>query len=622
MNRKWLYWLIALSLAITGLAFLGAKPPAEKVTKETTPPPDNGRPQLNPLPKAESVWECEVVVIGGTLGGVAAASGAMKTGATTCLIELSPWLGGQISSQGVPALDESLAMRAKQNFSLSWQSFKSLIARQQIKLINPGGKLQKVKVKDINSCWVAKLCFPPLAGAMASEKLLQDAKKFAPASRWSTSVAFKGARFDKTGQIITAVYGVQRQPHKPDYAPSGRLSQELGSWYSWSSDDVFEKTPIKLQAPQGKRMMVIDATDTGELVGWANIPHRLGSESKVTTGEKNGSDRDNPQCTQAFTYPFLLTIQDDKGASIERLKSLESAYSKKEHRRDFHMEAFPVFEGRSFFQYRRLVSWTRNDPFTGAPSRGDITVVNWNRGNDWNWMNPPLIFTAEEIDRTGQRQNWLGGISKVSLGHGEERALLFAHWTLEKLSTARYPLSYLWGGDAPMGTESGLSILPYIREGRRILGRAAYGQKEFLLREADIRNDMSGGRDLRRSAIALTHYDIDIHGCRYRNWEPSGEASGAPAREFVVRPTIIPLESLIPQGVDNLLIGGKAIAVTHIVNAVTRVHYAEWSVGGAAGVTAAVMVANPRLTPEEIVKTEAINTLQKLLVKEGLRLTW
>ncbi len=48
----------------------------------------NGRPQLSPLPKAQEVWECEVVVVGGTLGGVGAAAHAMQAGAQTCLIEL------------------------------------------------------------------------------------------------------------------------------------------------------------------------------------------------------------------------------------------------------------------------------------------------------------------------------------------------------------------------------------------------------------------------------------------------------------------------------------------------------------------------------------------------------
>ncbi|WP_228041005.1 FAD-dependent oxidoreductase [Nodosilinea sp. LEGE 07088] len=52
--------------------------------------------------------------------------------------------------------------------------------------------------------------------------------------------------------------------------------------------------------------------------------------------------------------------------------------------------------------------------------------------------------------------------------------------------------------------------------------------------------------------MGLTHYAIDIHGCRYRNWHPSGEAINAPAQEPHVKPLQLPLESLIPQGVDNL----------------------------------------------------------------------
>ncbi|MEM6521412.1 MAG: FAD-dependent oxidoreductase, partial [Cyanobacteria bacterium P01_C01_bin.70] len=94
----------------------------------------NGRPQISPLPQAKEVWECEVVVVGGTLGGVAAAAHAMQTGAQTCLIELTPWLGGQISSQGVSAIDESRSMRSLQNFSQSWRDFKRMIRSQPVTL--------------------------------------------------------------------------------------------------------------------------------------------------------------------------------------------------------------------------------------------------------------------------------------------------------------------------------------------------------------------------------------------------------------------------------------------------------------------------------------------------------
>ncbi|XGB42502.1 MAG: FAD-dependent oxidoreductase [Nodosilinea sp. LVE1205-7] len=168
-------------------------------------------------------------------------------------------------------------------------------------------------------------------------------------------------------------------------------------------------------------------------------------------------------------------------------------------------------------------------------------------------------------------------------------------------------------------------MVPYIREGRRILGHPAYGQDSFMAVEADLREDMTGGRDFSPTAIALAHYDIDIHGCRYRDDRPSYEAAGASIKEFVVRPLQIPLEAIIPQGVNNVLIGGKSIAVSHIVNGVTRVHYGEWSIGGAAGATAGWLLHHskaPHLTPAQIVATGQMPSLQAFLMKQGLRFMW
>jgi len=583
----------------------------------------HGWPQVAPLPAAQEIWECSVVVVGGSLGGVAAASHAMQSGARTCLIELSPWLGGQISSQGVSAVDESLTMRSLENYSQSWSRFKQLIKQQPVELPAWSKVSSPRQVKDINSCWVGKLCFPANVGATAAEKLLQSSSLRAPGSRWGTATAFKGAQFNNTGDQITAIYAVRRIPRDSNYMPKGRLSQELTSWYSWYGDQVFEKVPLRLVAPPNERMIVIDATDTGELVGWAGIPHRLGSESQKTTGELHAAPKDNPECTQAFTFPFVLALRDDRGLSRKQLAATQSGISKAEHRRDYSLEGFPVFAGRSFFNYRRLVSLKRNDPFVGSPSLGDMTLVNWNRGNDWGWMNPPLILTEELLTASGQRQNWMGGLSLDALKEAENHALLFSAWLMESQSRPSFPLAHLSGSESPMGTASGLSMVPYIREGRRILGRSAYGQTQFMMREADIRTDVSGERNFKAVAIALTHYDIDIHGCRYRNWEPSNEATSAPAREFNVRPTFIPLQSLIPQKIDNLLIGGKSIAVTHIVNAVTRIHYSEWSVGAAAGVTASwLLTQQPNLTPAQIVEKQLMPELQQTLKKQGLRLAW
>ena len=619
---KYLGWL-------TLLLACGACAPQQEIADVpvvSSPSPPilaNGRPNLMPLPTAQDTWECEVVVLGGSLGGVAAAYHAMEAGAITCLIELTPWLGGQISSQGVSAIDESLAMRAEQNFSPSWQAFKQQISQQTITLPTWTGK-DSVTVEEVNACWVGHLCFVPQAGATAAQQHLEKAARQSPKSRWQTQTAFKGASFDHSGKEIVAIHAVQRVPRSQSYVPVGRFSQELASWYAWSADDTFEKVPLRLEPPAGKRMVVIDATDTGELVGWANLPHRLGSDASTTTGEINGSEKDNPDCTQAFTYPFVVALHNDEGKSLATLeKALQQQpplYPIHEHEKIFSMEGFPFFVGRSFFNYRRIVSTTRNDPFQAAPVLGDMTMVNWNRGNDWTWMNPPLIFTAEQIQASDQQQNWLGGISTTALRQGEDHALLFARWLLQTQSQPNFPLSYLSGQEAHMGTQSGLSMVPYIREGRRILGRMAYGDDAFFMREADLRIDQAGGRDFSPTTIAVSHYDIDIHGCRYRNGEPSWEAGSAPAKEFVVRPVQIPLESLIPQGVNNLLIGGKSIAVSHIVNALTRVHMSEWGVGAAAGVSASWLVTQPDVSASDIVTHMPV--LKEEMVQQGLRLTW
>ena len=575
------------------------------------------RPELSPLPTLKETWNCDVIVIGGSLGGVAAASHAMQSGATTCLIELTPWLGGQISSQGVSALDESQEMRGEESFSKSWSNFKQMIAQQPVQLpdwTNVSGK----QVQDINSCWVGMLCFPPQAGAVAAEQLLKASAARVPASRWATSTAFKGAEFDPSGRNITAVYAVRRAPRSPDYFPNGRLSAELPTWYSWDSTDEFDKVPIRLQAPPGKRLMVIDATDTNELIGWARVPYRLGSDSLATTGEQNASDWDNSDCTQAFTYPFALAIRDDGGASLKQLSKLESVYPKEEHRSDFDLQGFPVFTGRSFFNYRRIVSVSPDDPYQSTPAMGDITAVNWNRGNDWKFMDPPLILNHEQIDQSGQRQNWMGGLSIEALQHGEFHALLFAHWLLEK-HTKELPMTYLYGAESPMKTASGLSMYPYIREGRRIVGRRAYHQREFAVGERDLRRDMQSSRDFSPSAIAKIHYSIDIHGCRYREKDEDGEASSASVAEAHVRPTFIPLEALIPRDVDNLLIGGKGIAVTHIANGMTRIHQSEWSIGAVAGATAGWLVSQPQaLQPADIVSKRLMPQLKQHLTSQGL----
>ena len=49
---------------------------------------------------------CDILIVGGSAGGTAAALAAAEAGARVCLIEETRWLGGQLTTQGVCTPDE------------------------------------------------------------------------------------------------------------------------------------------------------------------------------------------------------------------------------------------------------------------------------------------------------------------------------------------------------------------------------------------------------------------------------------------------------------------------------------------------------------------------------------
>src|SRR6185436_5155950 len=61
---------------------------------------------LRPSGKPPGI-KCDLLIAGGSMGGVAAAIIAARAGLSVCITEETSWLGGQMTSQGVSALDEN-----------------------------------------------------------------------------------------------------------------------------------------------------------------------------------------------------------------------------------------------------------------------------------------------------------------------------------------------------------------------------------------------------------------------------------------------------------------------------------------------------------------------------------
>jgi hypothetical protein len=146
-----------------------------------------------------------------------------------------------------------------------------------------------------------------------------------------------------------------------------------------------------------------------------------------------------------------------------------------------------------------------------------------------------------------------------------------------------------------------------------------------------IRGEVSPDKVLRRTrstifpdAIGIGDYAIDFHPCMVAsppespgNQERPGERRGA-AQAY---PFQIALRAMIPQKIDNLLVGGKSIATSHIAAAAYRVHSFEWSSGAAAG-TIATFALKMHIPPYKLVDKlphaePRLAKLQKLLEQNG-----
>jgi glycine/D-amino acid oxidase-like deaminating enzyme len=123
-------------------------------------------PRVAQLPRTpDQVVECELLIVGSGLAGTAAAYESLLMGHTVCMTELTDWVGGQISSQGTTALDESKEQRRQLFYSRGYKELRERVERKYGEL-NPG------------QCWVSVTCFMPAdANAILMEMLAEAQRK-------------------------------------------------------------------------------------------------------------------------------------------------------------------------------------------------------------------------------------------------------------------------------------------------------------------------------------------------------------------------------------------------------------------------------------------------------------
>ncbi|WP_214629248.1 FAD-dependent oxidoreductase [Paenibacillus agaridevorans] len=511
----------------------------------------------------------DIVIIGGGTGGVAAALAAAKSGKRVIMTEETEWIGGQLTSQAVPP-DEHPWIESF-GCTSSYRAFREGVRQYYRDAFPMKGEARANARLNPGGGTVSRLCHEPRAALAVLERQL--------------------APYVHGGQLT-----IWRR-HVPVAAET-------------SGDDIVSVTVRSLDSGRTLRLTApyfIDATECGDLLPLAGVEYVTGAESRKETGEPHAVEGEaRPQNMQGFTYCFAMDYIEGEDHTIDRPEQYEFW---KQYKADFwpdrllswtgvkpstnqpvQYELFPGHERFSLFRYRQIAD---KDHFAVGVYPGSISLVNWPQ-NDY-WLGSIIDVEPEE------RQRHLESAKQLSLS--------WLYWLQTEAPRPDGGTGYPGLRLRPdvVGTEDGLAMYPYIRESRRI-------KAEFTILEQHVATDCrpDGKAEPFHDTVGIGCYRIDLH--------PSTE--NKPYIDISSLPFQIPLGSLIPVRVRNLLAGAKNIGVTHITNGCYRLHPIEWNIGEAAGYCASFCL-DRGLKPHDVrAGAAALSDYQQLLVAEGIELEW
>ncbi|MFE4975109.1 FAD-dependent oxidoreductase [Kitasatospora sp. NPDC056651] len=522
----------------------------------------------------------DVLVVGGGLGGVAAALAAARAGRTVVLTEEFDWIGGQLTSQAVPPDEHSWVEQF--GVTASYRALRDGIrdyyrrhyplterARARLEL-NPGGG------------WVSKLCHEPRVAVAVISAMLAP---YRASGRLTVLQPYRPTSADTDGDRVTAVTLTHRDTGEKVHATAS---------------------------------YVLDATETGDLLPLTGTEYVTGFESAADTGEPNAPQVAQPLNMQAVSVCFAMDHVDgdhtiDKPADYDfwrsyqpdvwggPLLSWQYPHPRTLERVGHDFSPNPdddplavnadqrVNPGNAnLWTFRRIAA---RRTFTDGAYPSDITLVNWPM---IDYLEGPVLDVPDAADH---------------LRRARELSFAFLYWMQTEAPRpdggTGFPGLRL-RGDITGGTD-GLAQAPYIREARRI-------KADYTVVEQDLSLAVRGERGAVRypDSVGLGMYRIDLH--------PS--TGGDNYIDVGCSPFEIPLGALLPQRVENLLPAGKNIGTTHITNGAYRVHPVEWNIGEAAGALAAFCLAHgtrPRAVRET---PELLSAFQDQLTAAGVELRW
>lgn len=533
---------------------------------------------------SEQEHSTDVVIIGGGLGGCAAAIAALRNGLKVVMTEATDWIGGQLTSQGVPPDEHRWIETTGAN--QSYRELRSRIRRyyrnhypltdaaRENSLLNPGNGN------------VSRLCAEPRVSLAVLEQWL--------------------APFEESDQLIVLREHVATAA---DVDGDRVLAVSVRSTKTGNSHVL-----------RGKYF--VDATELGDLLPLTKTEYFVGSEARSVTNELHAGKTANADNQQAFTMCFAVDHLRDQNHTINRPD--EYAFW-----REFVPQLTPPWPGK-------LLDFTYTHPRSGMPKRlgfdpsggktvdGVLNLWTYRRMIDRSLFKPGRFAGDISLINWPQNDYLLGNLIGVSddeasrhLARAKQLSLSLLYWLQTEAPRPDGGTGFpgLRLRRDILGTKDGLAKAPYIRESRRIRAELTV-LEEHVGREN--RSKVVGKpisevqAKFFEDSVGVGAYAIDLH--------PT--SGGDNYIDFASLRFQIPLGSLLPVRMENLLPACKNIGTTHITSGCYRLHPVEWGIGEAVGCLASFALKRNQ-TPHAIrANRELRGDFQKLIRQQGVETEW
>ncbi len=505
----------------------------------------------------------QAVIVGGSLGGIMAAYALSKQGIHTALIERTAWIGGQLTSQGVPSDEHDYI-----EFTGATKTYRHF--REQIRQYyrNHPDIIEDLKDKAIfnpGNGWVSKNAADPRLSLKLLQALLQPFIDQNILDIYTETYVVGANKKDNTIQYIVV--------------------------HHQNQDIIFEADYF------------LDATDVGELLPMTETAYVTGAESFDETQEPHAPKEKNPADMQPITWIAAIGYNPNNIEILEKpdlyeqfknhvmpfgesVLSWYAAGLEQGSKRGFSMFALGEYKNTpAMFTYRQVIE--KNHFKQGVPY--SVTLINWPQ-NDYFFGN---IYDDPN--------------SEYHKYAAKQLTLSLIYWlqTEARRDDGGFGYPEICLVPDVLGTADGFAMAPYIRESRRI-------KALFTIKEQDINKRYAKKAPHFRDRIGIGHYHIDLHMTTKTKTYFFDET----------HPFQIPLGALIPIETTNLIASCKNIGTTHITNGCYRLHPVEWNIGESAGYLVAFAIKN-NIFPKQIYEEDTwLKAYQNLLTSEGILIEW